>query len=327
MKFIRSHYKGILFASFIGILSQTLSMYLPSAFNGVLIALILGMLIGNFIRLPDSYQDGIGFSGGKLLEFSILFLAFSINYTSMANLGTKSFTLIIITVFLMMILTYLLSKKLNCPGSTGWLIGFGTAICGSSAIAALAPGVSKNKDDILIAMAVVNLYGLLGMVALPMILPFFELNVTQSGLMIGGTLHSVGNVAGAGYALSEETGAYSITIKLARVAMLTPALIFFNYLVNRHEMKGIRQFLKLPWYLWGFIIITVMGSWIEFPDMLLQFMDEAGKIILIISMAAIGMKVRLISIFKSGKNGLIFGAVIFAVQIIVIGLLIAIMMR
>lgn len=318
---LKLEYKGILLSGLVGFSSHFLSNYTPSALNGVLIALILGMLVGNIIHIPLSFQTGISFTSGKLLEYSIIFLAFSINYAHIASLGTASFSMIAVLVMAMLPITYYLSKKLNCPGSTGWLVGFGTTICGSSAIAALAPGVTKNKEDVVISMAVVNLFGLLGMLVMPAVLPFFQLNTTETGLMLGGTLHSVGNVAGAGYAMGEDIGAASLTIKLARVAMLTPALIFFNYLVNRREMKGIRQFLKLPWYLWGFILITILTSFVNLPDSLLDGMDEAGKIILTIAMAAIGMKVRFREILSSGRRGLLFGAVIFTVQITLLALM------
>ena len=321
MKIILSEYRGILLSTIVGLTSHFLSDYLPSAFNGVLVALILGMVLGNLVNIPDNFQAGIGFTSSKMLEFSILFLAFSINYTHIAKLGAMSFTIVAVMVLAMLLITFFLSRKMNCPGSTGWLVGFGTTICGSSAIAALSPGVTKNKDDVVISMAVVNLFGLSGMLVFPVILPYFNLNSSQIGLLIGGTLHSVGNVAGAGYSMGQDIGAASITIKLARVALLTPALIFFNYLVTRHEMKSIRQFMTLPWYLWGFIIITIFSSLVPVPDTWLDIFDVACKIILTIAMAAIGMKVRFRDIFVSGRSGLYFGAVVFAIQILIVGVL------
>lgn len=240
-------YKGVTLATVIGLIAYFSSNFLPPSLNSILLALIIGMVVGNFIKIPDNYQSGIGFTSSKLLEFSILFLAFSINYTHIANLGAKSFSVIAIMVVVMLLITYYLAIKVKCPASTGWLVGFGTTICGSSAIAALSPSITKNKDDIAISMAVVNLFGSIGMIVLPIILQNFNLNTTQIGLMIGGTLHSVGNVAGSGYSISNEVGEAAITFKLARVALLSPALIFFNYLVNKNNVKNIKDFFNLPW--------------------------------------------------------------------------------
>ncbi|MBK8368739.1 MAG: putative sulfate exporter family transporter [Bacteroidetes bacterium] len=308
---ILKEYKGVLLATTIGLIAYFSSSFLPASLNSILLALIIGMVVGNFMKIPDNYQSGIGFTSSKLLEFSILFLAFSINYTHIANLGAKSFSVIAIMVVVMLLITYYLAIKVKCPGSTGWLVGFGTTICGSSAIAALSPSITKNKDDIAISMAVVNLFGSIGMIILPIILQNFNLNTTQIGLMIGGTLHSVGNVAGSGYSISNEVGEAAITFKLARVALLSPALIFFNYLVNKNNVKNIKDFFNLPWYLWSFIGITILSSLIDFPSSFLEIMETLGKVILTIAMAAIGLKVSFKKLYVSGKSGIVFGLVIF----------------
>lgn len=321
MNSLQKQIPGILLAATIGLTGYFVSGYLPSEFNSILMALIIGIIVGNAIKVPANFHSGISFTSSKLLELSILFLAFSINYTHIANLGAVSFSIIAVVVFIMLILTWYLSKKVKCPGSTGWLVGFGTAICGSSAIAALAPGVTKNKDDIGIAMAVVNLFGSIGMVALPLVLMETQLSNNQMGLLLGGTLHSVGNVAGSGYSISNEVGEAAITIKLARIALLSPALIFFNFLVNRHNVKNWREHFRLPWYLWSFIGITILSSFVSFSPAFLDVMEITGKVILTIAMAAIGLKVSFRYLFQSGKKGMLFGLIIFAIQLILVSVL------
>lgn len=320
MDFLNREGRGIILATVIGLFSILFAEYTPSAVNSVIIALILGITLGNILKFPENFESGISFTSSKLLELSIIFLAFSINYTHIAKLGTSSFVAIAVVVFLILFLSYVLSKKFKCPGSTGLLIGFGTAICGSSAIAALAPSVSKDKEDVAISMAVINLFGTIGMIVLPFVLLRTNLDTSQIGLIIGGSLHSVGNVAGAGYAIGQEAGEAALTIKLARVALLTPGLIFFNYLVNRKTAQSWKDHFKLPWYLIGFILITIVGTLIDFPEVFLSTMDTIGKIVLTIAMAAIGLKVSFKKLIQSGSKGLSFGLVIF---LILIGLLTA----
>jgi len=315
---LKKEFKGIILATVIGLLGYFISSFLPSSFNSILMALLLGMIVGNFIKIPGDFQSGIGFTSSKLLELSILFLAFSINYKHIAALGVMSFSAILIMVVIMLLLSYYLAIKVKCPGSTGWLVGFGTTICGSSAIAALAPTVTKNKDDVGISMAVVNLFGSIGMIVMPFILLKLNFTTQQMGLLIGGTLHSVGNVVGAGYTISNEVGEAAITIKLARVALLSPALIFFNYLVNRHQAAHWKEHFSLPWYLWSFIGITILTSIINFPVSFINIMDTAGKVVLTIAMAAIGLKVSFRTIYQSGQKGLLFGLLAFVAQILII---------
>jgi uncharacterized integral membrane protein (TIGR00698 family) len=313
----RENYQGLILTVVIGAVAYFLAPFTQSV-NSIVLGLFLGILAGNFFKLPVSFSSGISFSGSKLLELSIVFLAFSINYGHIKELGIASFAVILVLVIIILLVTVLLSKKLNCPGSTGHLIGFGTAICGSSAIAALSPSLSKNKEDVGMAMAVVNLFGVLGMITMPFILEWWSATPIQSGMMLGGTLHSVGNVAGAGYAMNKEIGELALTVKLARVSLLSPALIFFNILVNRSAMKNWQDYFKLPWYLWLFVIITISTSMVDYAPAFLKSMSFLGDLALTTAMVAIGLKVSVKLLFLSGKKGLVFGLLIFVAQILVL---------
>jgi uncharacterized integral membrane protein (TIGR00698 family) len=184
MKQLQTEYRGILLSTIIGLISYFISVLIPGTLNSILMALLAGMVVGNVIKIPENFQSGIGFTSSKLLELSILFLAFSINYTHIAQIGVMSFSIIAIMIVLVLLFTYYLSIKVKCPGTTGWLVGFGTAICGSSAIAALSPSITKNKDDVGIAMAVVNLFGSIGMIVMPLVLVKMNLSTTQMGLLL-----------------------------------------------------------------------------------------------------------------------------------------------
>lgn len=315
---LATNYRGIFLSLLIGGISVLFVTFFPSPVSGIILALLIGIAVGNLAKVPANYSPGIGYTSSKLLELSILFLAFSIDYTSISELGGSSLIIILAFVPIMLILTFFLSKKMQCPGSTGWLVGFGTAICGSSAIAALAPSVAKNKEDVGIAMAVVNLMGTIGMISLPFILSRLDLSDIQVGTVIGGSLHSVGNVAGASYALSDNIGETAITVKLARVAMLSPGLILMNYLTRQSESKGWKSHFKLPWYLWSFILITILSSVVSLPESFLEIMHQGGKIILTIAMAAIGLKISFKKLIQSGRKGLVFGAIIFGIQLVVL---------
>jgi len=226
---------------------------------------------------------------------------------------------------------HFVSKRFNCPGNTGILVGFGTAICGSSAIAALAPSLQKqNKEDVAIAMAVVNLLGTLGMLVLPWALlqidwPSSDVASSAIGYLVGGSLHSVGNVAGAGFAIGKSAGDVAITVKLARVALLTPGLIFMTYLTQRNAEGSWKRYFNLPWYLIGFIIVTFVVSVVDVPKPALKDVEYVGKVILTIAMAAIGLKVSFKKLLQAGSRGLRFGVVMFALQLSLLGLAILVM--
>jgi uncharacterized integral membrane protein (TIGR00698 family) len=314
--------KGILLSVAIGALAIPLAAVFGSS-NIILAGLILGIVVGNLVKLPEAFDSGISFTGSKLLELSIVFLAFSINFKHIAAIGAVNFVLLAIAILILLILTIYLSKKFNCPSSAGWLIGFGTAICGSSAIAALSTSIEKDKEDVGMSMAVVNLFGSIGMLALPFVFQFIHLSDHQMGFLIGGSLHSVGNVAGAGYGISKAVGDTAITVKLARVALLTPYLILFKYLLNRNSTANWREHFKLPWYLIVFIIITIATSFVSLPEIFVNLAEQTGKYILTVAMAAIGLKVSFKKLISIGQKGIIFGLVLFLILLLLLSLVLA----
>lgn len=308
-------FKGTIFSFTVGVIILILSPYI-TFFNSVILGLIGGILIGNLIELPSAYDAGIKFTGSKLLELSILFLAFDINFNRIQDLGITSFLVVLAVVIFVLIITLVLAKKMNCPGTSGYLVGFGTAICGSSAIAALSSSITKNKEDVGVSLAVVNLLGTIGMLALPAVLCSISYTHNQIGLILGGSLHSVGNVAGAGYGITEDIGKSAITIKLARVALLPLAVILFTFIIKRNENLSWKKYLKLPYYLWGFIIISTIISIIPIPLYMVDFMQDSGKIILTVAMTAIGLKVSFRELFYSGRKALAFGLIVFGLQLL-----------
>ncbi len=285
--------------------------------NTILLALILGILIGNIVSLPLSWDAGIKTSSGLFLEFAIILMAFSIDYGSFLKLGWETILIVLVTMALVLITTVWLGKKMNCPSSAGLLVGFGTAICGSTAIAALAPSVSEDKSDIGIAMAVVNLYGLLGMIFIPLLTAEWLTDV-QNSVLIGASLHSVGNVAGAGFAMSDTIGEIAVTVKLGRVALLTPALLIFTQFTGKGTKTSKKGRLNLPYYLVAFILISVAVSIFPIPTDILLYSKESSNFLLATAMAAIGLKLSFKTLLASGKKGLVFGAILFAVQLVVI---------
>lgn len=311
----KGQYIGYVIAGITGGIAFFLSVQF-SWLNALIAALITGIVLGNVLNLSADWLKSISKAAGKLLEFSLLFLAFDVSLETLATLGWQSLLYLITASAMILYLTVFFSRKFNCQGSTGWLIGFGTAICGSSAIAALSPSVTEKKEDIGISMAVVNLLGALGMLVFPWLFTRFHTSAESAGILIGGSLHSVGNVAGAGYGMSRETGAIALMVKMARVAMLSPALIFIRFLITREAGKAWYKYFSLPWYLVAFLGISLVHSWIAIPVEVESLIATSGKLVLAMAMAGIGFAVSFSTLYKSGRKGLVFGIFMFALQIL-----------
>lgn len=316
-QFIKLASPGILFTVLLGTISVFVAKFVPYA-GSILLGLLLGILINNSTKIPQKYNSGISYMSTKTLELSLLFLAVGINFKSINTIGLNSFLLLCVVILLVLLLSVYLSKKFSATPNGNYLIGFGTAICGSSAIAAVAPAIKAEKENIGISLAVVNLLGSLMMILLPLIFNVLELPDKLSGYLVGGSLHSVGNVAGAGFAVNEETAKVAITIKLARVAMLSPALILYSILIRKNSVKNPWEHFKLPWYVWSFILITILVSFVEFPANLIDQSENIGKWLLTFSMVAIGLKLSIKELYQSGKKALRFGLMIFLIQMILL---------
>ncbi len=311
---MRTKFPGILLAVSLGLAAIFLAGFTPSFLNSYLLALLIGMLLAPQVNKISQLDAGISLSSSKLLEWSVVLLAFSMDYKAIGAIGAKDFAVIILVIFVVLVATYYLSKVLSCPGKTSWLIGIGTAICGSSAVAALAPKIKAAEEDVAISLASVNLLGSLGMLLLPLFFQFYPLLENEMAFLIGASLHSVGNVAGAGFSVSEDVGQLALIYKMARVALLSPALLFMVWLDSRKSNEQKFRF-QLPWYLIVFIAVSILVSFFPLPALLLKGSETIGKFILTIAMAAIGLKVDVFRLLKAGQRGLVFALIVFVLQI------------
>ncbi len=282
--------------------------------NGMMAGLLLGLLAGNLLPAGVTEGKAPNWMAGKGLEWAILLLSFSINYQHLLSLGWQSLLYLALVIAFVLWLSPKLAQKLGCPGQSGLLIAFGTAICGSSAIAALSPQIKASKSDTATSMAVVNLLGISFMLLFPLLLPPLLSNAHDQGFMIGASLHAVGNVAGAAYALSPEIGEYALGIKLARVALITPALFFVHWVTRDKSASSEKPRFKMPWYLWGFLAVTLINSVFSLPAEFTKAAVSCGDLMLTLAMVAIGLRIRIGALLSSGRRGLGFGLLIFGIQ-------------
>lgn len=290
--------------------------------NAVIFGLLLGVLLGNLIKLPVSFSEGIKFSSSNILEFAIVLMAFEINLSELSRVGFPILTTVVTSIILILMTTLFLSKRLSCPGANGWLIGFGTAICGSAAISALGPMITKDKAQIGISLAVINILGGLGIFLVPVLIPLMGYNTIEAGVLVGGSLHSMGHVAGAGALFEDDIRNVAISVKLVRIAMLTPALILFSNIINKKQDATTKYSVKLPMYLILFILISLLVSFVDIPKEVLAIPKVLSTFALTVAMVAIGMNISIRNLILSGGKALFFGSVVFALFLIILALLI-----
>lgn len=197
------------------------------------------------------------------------------------------------------------AKAAGMTARFGVLTAGAVAICGASAAAAIAavqrPGANQERDTAFTIIGVTTL-STVCMVLYPLLAKVFELSHAQSGIFLGGTIHDVAQVVGAGYSISPETGDAATIVKLLRVAMLLPVVVIVSLAERgRSKEEGERANL-IPGFLLAFIAIVALNSFALVPQSIQSAMSDASRWCIVISIAALGVKTSLAALAKVGHK-------------------------
>ena len=277
------------------------------------LALLLGIVLANVTTLPGKFSPGIQFSEKRILGWAIALMGLQLSFANL-NLSWWLLPVLLLAITLSIVLGSRLNKQFGVLNSCGYMIGVGTAICGASAIAAVSPFLKTKAHETGVAIGVVNLLGTVGMLLLPGLAVLLGLSAEESGVVIGGSLQAVGQVVGAGYVMGDEVGEIATLVKLGRVLMLGPVVLFTALLMHTKSEKVDRKKV-LPGFIVTFFVLMILANVFTLPEQFLGIVKTIDKVLLAIAMAAIGMQIRLRDLLRQGPKALLLGGVIFVVQI------------
>lgn len=310
---MKKWFPGLLITILIA-LTAKLSSLVISNLGVVTIAIILGIIAGNLFNFKPVYSPGIKFSEKRILEAAIVLMGFKLQLNVVAELGGEAF-LVIIPIMLVTIITGVLASKMfGSSRKFGILMGIGSAVCGASAIAAVAPSVNPKEEEIGVSVGVVNLMGTLGIFFMPLLGYVLGYSDIQESYLIGGTLQAIGHVVAAGFSVNDYVGDTATLIKMIRVLMIGPVALIAAYIFSAKSGKGGK--LKIPPFIIGFMICSILGTLIREYSQITHFLGHLSKFLLAIAMAAVGMKIRYYDLIRQGPKALMIGGVIFSVQIL-----------
>src|SRR5690625_3809071 len=190
--------------------------------GGAISGIILGILIQHFIGTKEYHQAGIDFTLKKLLKVAIVLLGFSFSLTELFAVGKYSLLIVIVSVIAGLTFTYYIGRMFGLRGNTSLLIGSGTAICGATAIVTLSPIIKAKEEELTYAVNTIFAFNVLAILTFPVIGALFNMSDYHFGIWAGAAIHDTSSVVAAGYAYSDEAGAVSVVVKLARTLMLIP---------------------------------------------------------------------------------------------------------
>lgn len=265
-----------------------------------LIALLTGLLLHPVFRMP-AFSEGVKFSAVNVLRFGVVLIGARLAFSDVLSLGWSVVGIVIASTLFVILMSVVFARILGVDRDIGIITGAATAICGASAalaISSLLPQTKDREKHTLIAVVGVTVMGTVLMISYPFVVPYLRLEDFAASLMVGGTIHDVSQVVGAGYSISTEVGDTAILIKLIRVFMLVPVIFLFIWLFKKEE-KG-SQSKPFPLFILGFLVLVVMNSFQLLPDAVVEFFEVTSRWMLVIAMVGVGMKTSFKSLFSLG---------------------------
>jgi uncharacterized integral membrane protein (TIGR00698 family) len=275
----------------------------------MLFALLLGMSL-NFLSTEGQCKSGIEFTARTVLRFGVAMLGLRLTLTQIAALGWKPVLMVVTVVVLTIGLSVVVARWLGFNRLFGLLTGGATAICGASAALALAaalPAHPRKEQATLFTVIGVSALSTMAMIVYPMMAQWLELTPQQAGLFLGGTIHDVAQVVGAGYSMSRETGDAATVVKLMRVAMLLPVILVATMITRAGGVaEGGKRPPLLPGFAVGFLVLACINSTGLVPPAVQQLGNDLSRWALVIAISALGMKTQLRELAAVGFKPIAF---------------------
>ncbi len=241
-----------------------------------------------------------------MLKIAVVGLGFGMNLVETLNAGKNGLLLTVTSIAFVLIGGYLLYKLLKIDRNTGHLISSGTAICGGSAIAAIAPLIKANEKQISIALGVVFLLNSLALLVFPPVGTFFNLTQHQFGLWSAIAIHDTSSVVGAALTYGDEALKVATTVKLARVLWIIPLSLLTVIM-----FKGENNKVKIPWFIVLFVVVIVINSYWPFSGLLSHWIPFLSKKLLVLTLFLVGSGLSIKRIKEAGWQPLVFGSTLW----------------
>lgn len=319
---------GLALTAVLAVLAWWLA-HLPGlgALGALGIAMLLGVVVRAAVGLPAAALPGNTFAARTLLRLGVVLLGVRLDFGLLWSAGPRVLVLDLLVVGLGLLVMERIGKALGLTRGLRLAVAVGSCICGASAIAAAAPIIEADEDDVSVAVGIVSLLGTVGVVGFAVLAPALGMSVPRYGLMTGATLHEVAQVLAAGAAHGGHALNLATITKLTRVALLAPALLAIGTVLRRRDRRGgatlapgARRPPLLPGFLLGFLAVGVAHSLGALPAPLVAALSGASTWLMTAAMAAIGLAVDLRVVRRLGGTAVVLALIGFAFTLALAGL-------
>ncbi len=281
--------------------------------SALLLAIIVGAILGNVGIVPARFSSAISWGSKKLLRTGIVLLGFKLSLTSLAEIGVHGIIVLTGTVAVTFVGTLVIGRLLAMSKVTTMLVATGFSICGASAVAAMSGVVDpdeQHEEDTVQAIALVTIFGTIVMFGLPPLAALLQLTDGQAGLWIGASVHEVAQVVAAGGMVSAAALGIATITKLGRVVLLAPLVGLAGVLRSRggSTLQSSKKPPLLPLFVLGFLAAILVRTFVPLPIVVFEAFEFGATWFLAAAMLGLGFGVNLQKMVASGWKPMVLGA-------------------
>lgn len=322
MNFIKKKGPGILACIALAVPASILGNLFP-VIGGPVFAILAGMLLAPFIKKKVGLEAGIKFTSKKILQYAVILLGFGMNLRIVFETGKQSLPIIICTITTSLVIAYVLHRAMHIPGNISTLIGVGSSICGGSAIAATAPVIHADDEEVAQAISVIFLFNIIAALAFPALgtaIGFSGTSGEAFGIFAGTAVNDTSSVTAAAstwdsiYNLGSQTLDKAVTVKLTRTLAIIPITLVLAFVRARkaESESGEKVSLKkvFPFFILFFIgasVITTVAVAAGVPAEVFLPLKDLSKFFIVMAMGAIGFHTDIVKLVKSGVRPILLG--------------------
>lgn len=317
MNFVKQHWSGILLCIGISVPAWLLGNLFP-VIGGPVFAILIGMILTLMIKDKGNMQTGIAFTSKKILQYAVILLGFGMNLTDILAKGRQSLPIIISTISTSLIVSFLLYKLLHMDTKVSTLIGVGSSICGGSAIAATAPVIEADDEEIAQSISVIFLFNVIAALVFPALGSMLHLSNEGFGLFAGTAVNDTSSVTATASAWDGIHGSNTLNaatiVKLTRTLAIIPiTLALAIYRAGKKEEaleeNGSKFSIKqvFPMFVLFFILASVVTTVFSLPAAVTDPLKTLSKFFIVMAMAAIGLNTHIVKLVKTGGKPIFMG--------------------
>jgi uncharacterized integral membrane protein (TIGR00698 family) len=317
---------GVAITLCIAVAARFLSRY-TGAIPDVVIALFAGIAIRNTIALPPISQVGVSFTLRYILRTAIILLGAGLSLAAILKTGASTLVLVLVCCSVAMLLGVMLARVFGLPGLLGTLIGAGTAICGGTAILAIAPLVRAKDEEVAYAITTIFTFNIIALLLYPPLGHALALSATAFGSWTGTAVNDTSVVVATGYVYSPAAGAVATIVKLTRTVLLVPLAITVGLIYaaryaredgdTAEKTTTLQRALKtVPWFVLGFVAMAGLNSLGLFPPAVDRALTTSAAFLIVMVLAAVGLNVNLKKIVKMGFKPMLVGLALASIMAI-----------